>query len=202
MFVERASFLFRHFVKAAWNMGGKEKKVYLTFDDGPTPEVTPKVLEILDRYGVKATFFCVGENVKNYPDLFEQIKQHGHTAGNHTMRHTKGFNTTFDDYIKDVKEADLYIKSKYFRPPYGRIKPKQLRELRKTYKIVMWDVITRDYNPRLKPEKMVKIVKHFTRNGSIIVFHDSIKASKNMLLSLPKAIEWLQTKGFEFEIFN
>jgi peptidoglycan/xylan/chitin deacetylase (PgdA/CDA1 family) len=202
MFVERASFLFRHLIKAVWNMGGKEKKVYLTFDDGPTPEVTPKVLEILNRYGVKATFFCVGENVRHYPDLFEQIKQHKHAVGNHTMCHTKGFGVTFDDYVKEVKEADLYIQSKYFRPPYGRITPKQLIELQKTYKIIMWDVITRDYNPKLKPEKMVKIVKHFTRNGSIIVFHDSKKASTNLLSSLPTAIEWLQEQGFEFEIFN
>jgi peptidoglycan/xylan/chitin deacetylase (PgdA/CDA1 family) len=202
MFVERASYVFRHFMRANWNMGGSNKTVYLTFDDGPHPEITMRVLDILNVYDVKATFFCVGKNVKKYPEIFAEILRNGHSVGNHTMSHVKGFNTSFEDYINDVNEANIYIKSNYFRPPYGRITPKQFKELKKTYKIIMWDVITRDYNPNLKSEKMLKIIKHFTRKGSIIVFHDSLKASENMLKSLPKSIEWLRAKGFEFKTFD
>jgi peptidoglycan/xylan/chitin deacetylase (PgdA/CDA1 family) len=202
MFVERASYVFRHFMRASWNMGGSDKTVYLTFDDGPHPEITMKVLNILDIHHVKATFFCIGKNVKKYPEVFAKILKCGHSVGNHTMSHIKGFSSSFEDYVNDVNEANLYIKSNYFRPPYGRITPKQLKELKKTYKIIMWDVITRDYNPNLKSEKMLRIIKHFTKRGSIIVFHDSLKASENMLESLPKSIEWLQAKGFEFKTFN
>jgi len=175
-----------------------ERTVYLTFDDGPCPTTTPQILEILRRYQLKATFFCVGDNVRKYPELFEQIKCEGHHVGNHTMYHLKGFGTSTEDYCNDVAEADAFIHSRLFRPPYGRVKPAQLKEIRKNYTVVMWDVITRDYNPKLSPEKIVRIVKKYARNGSIIVFHDSKKSSANTLSALPQAIEALLVKGFSF----
>jgi len=202
MFVERASRILKHFMPAVWSIKDGTKSVYLTFDDGPCAEITPKVLDILKFYNVKATFFCVGENVKNHSGVFRQIIKDGHTVGNHTMHHIKGFNTKFADYIADIEEADSYIKSPLLRPPYGRITLKQLAELKKKYKIIMWDVITRDYNTKLNPEKCFSIVKRFTQKGSIIVFHDSVKASKNMLVALQMSIEWLKSKGYEFKIIS
>lgn len=175
-----------------------ERTVYLTFDDGPCPTTTPQILEILRRYQLKATFFCVGDNVRKYPELFEQIKCEGHHVGNHTMHHLKGFGTSTETYCRDVAEANALIHSRLFRPPYGRVKPAQLKEIHKNYTVVMWDVITRDYNPKLSPEKIVRIVKKYARNGSIIVFHDSKKSSANTLSALPQAIEALLVKGFSF----
>ena len=136
------------------------------------------------------------------PDLFAEIKQRGHAVGNHTMCHANGFKYTTDEYIRLVDEADTLIKSPFFRPPYGRIKPAQYKQLKKRYRFVMWDVITRDYNANLKPEKIVAIVKRYVRNGSVIVFHDSIKAQKNVFAALPQAIEYLQKEGYRFELIK
>ncbi len=199
MFVERADKFLKWFIPAIWTIKDSEKSVYLTFDDGPCPEVTPKVLDILDRYDIKATFFCVGNNVKKYPHIFDLIVSKGHRVGNHTMHHLKGFNSSLNDYIKDVEEANRMINSDLFRPPYGRITIKQLKELKKSYKVIMWDVITRDYNRKLKPEKCFSIVKRFSRKGSIIVFHDSIKSADNVLQALPWSIEWLKSEGYVFK---
>ncbi|HPD27410.1 MAG TPA: polysaccharide deacetylase family protein [Paludibacteraceae bacterium] len=199
MFIEQPPSFVRLFWKGIWRMKrAGERTVYLTFDDGPCPTTTPQILEILRRYQLKATFFCVGDNVRKYPELFEQIKCEGHHVGNHTMHHLKGFGTSTEDYCNDVAEADAFIHSRLFRPPYGRVKPAQLKEIRKNYTVVMWDVITRDYNPKLSPEKIVRIVKKYARNGSIIVFHDSKKSSANTLSALPQAIEALLVKGFSF----
>lgn len=199
MFIEQPPSFVRLFWKGVWRMKrAGERTVYLTFDDGPCPTTTPQILEILRRYQLKATFFCVGDNVRKYPELFEQIKCEGHHVGNHTMHHLKGFGTSTEDYCNDVAEADAFIHSRLFRPPYGRVKPAQLKEIRKNYTVVMWDVITRDYNPKLSPEKIVRIVKKYARNGSIIVFHDSKKSSANTLSALPQAIEALLVKGFSF----
>lgn len=199
MFVERADKFLKWFIPAIWTIKDSEKSAYLTFDDGPCPEVTPKVLDILDRYDIKATFFCVGNNVKKYPHIFDLIVSKGHRVGNHTMHHLKGFNSSLNDYIKDVEEANRMINSDLFRPPYGRITIKQLKELKKSYKVIMWDVITRDYNRKLKPEKCFSIVKRFSRKGSIIVFHDSIKSADNVLQALPWSIEWLKSEGYVFK---
>ncbi len=199
MFVERADKFLKWFIPAIWTIKDSEKSVYLTFDDGPCPEVTPKVLDILDRYDIKATFFCVGNNVKKYPHIFDLIVSKEHRVGNHTMHHLKGFNSSLNDYIKDVEEANRMINSDLFRPPYGRITIKQLKELKKSYKVIMWDVITRDYNRKLKPEKCFSIVKRFSRKGSIIVFHDSIKSADNVLQALPWSIEWLKSEGYVFK---
>lgn len=201
MFIEQPPHFLRLIWKGTWRKKQSGKKVvYLTFDDGPSPITTPKLLDLLDENGIKATFFCVGDNVRKHPDLFEEIKNRGHQVGNHTMHHLKGFCTDYDTYIRDVTLADKLIQSHLMRPPYGRIKPKQLRELSKKYEMVMWDVITRDYNPKLTPEKVFAIVKQYTRNGSIIVFHDSEKAANNMFGALVPSIHFLKENGYSFEL--
>lgn len=199
MFVELTARFLKWLVPAVWRIDDETKSIYLTFDDGPCPDVTPKVLDILDKYGIKATFFCVGDNVRKYPETFRLVVDKGHRTGNHTMHHLKGFCTPVAEYIDDVEEADKYIGSNLFRPPYGRITMKQLRFLRQRYKIVMWDVITRDYNRKLTPEKCFSIVKRFARSGSIIIFHDSKKSADNVLSALPLSIEWLIRQGYTFK---
>lgn len=199
MFVERPFILLKLYYKGALSrIRSKEKTIYLTFDDGPTPDITPQILDILDRYGVKATFFCVGDNVRHYPDMFEEIKRRGHRVGNHTMNHLSGFNVSTGYYMRNVAKADELIHSDLVRPPYGRVKPSQFRELKKKYRVVLWDVITRDYNPRISPKTVFRIVHWFSRDGSIVVFHDSKKASKNMLPVLPKAIEFYIQHNYKF----
>lgn len=203
MFIEQPPAIFRWiFRDAVCRKNSSEKVVYLTFDDGPCAKTTPHILDVLDTFNIKATFFCVGENVLRTPDLFAEIKQRGHAVGNHTMCHANGFKYTTDEYIRLVDEADTLIKSPFFRPPYGRIKPAQYKHLKKRYRFVMWDVITRDYNANLKQEKIVAIVKRYVRNGSVIVFHDSIKAQKNVFAALPQAIEYLQKEGYRFELIK
>lgn len=181
------------------------KVVYLTFDDGCIPEVTPKVLDILGHYGVKATFFCVGDNVSKYPDLFRRIVAEGHAVGNHTFHHLAGWRTRSADYTADVANADRCMAATIgqgwhyptlFRPPYGRMRSSQKRALRRTHKIVLWDVLTHDYNHRYSTEKILSIVRRYSRNGSIVVFHDSLKSADRMLPALPKAIEYWLSAGY------
>ena len=199
MFIERPLNYFKAFYKGAtWRLNKDKKIIYLTFDDGPVPEVTPKVLDILDSYGIKATFFCVGQNVEKYPLVYKEVLDRGHAVGNHTHNHVKGFACNNADYFANVALAAHFIDSDLFRPPYGRIKPSQLRELKKKYTIVLWDLITRDYNRKLSPEYILINIKSLTRKGSIIVFHDSLKAEKNVLAVLPRAIEFWQKKGYQF----
>lgn len=180
-----------------WRINPDEKSVYLTFDDGPNPKVTPLVLDILDKFGVKATFFCVGENVKKYPEVFREVKRRGHTVGNHTFNHLKGYKSSTQDYVKNVWKADEYVHSNLFRPPHGRIKLSQIRTLKKDFKIIMWDFITYDFESKVTPDAILKEVKKRTRNGSIVIFHDSLKAEKNMLAALPKALEFWKEEGYE-----
>lgn len=182
------------------------KAVYLTFDDGPIPEVTPKVLEILDRYGVKATFFMVGENIDKHPEVFEQVAAAGHSIGNHTYNHLKGWYTPFDDYMSNVAQCNkaifthhpsLYIPT-LFRPPYGKATLRQRIALHnERYKLIYWDILTRDYDASVTPEQMFNLIRRETRKGSIINFHDSLKSNERMLAVLPQAIEWLQKEGYE-----
>ncbi len=204
MLIERTPKWFRALFPASviWRLPRKEKTVYLTFDDGPVPEVTPFVLDLLKERGIKATFFCVGENVHKHPELFEQIKKAGHQVGNHTFNHLPGFKHTTITYAKNIEKADGYIKSPLFRPPHGQIRFFQLIKLMKKYKVVMWDVITRDYNRDLSGEFVLNIVKEYSRNGSIIVFHDSLRAEKNLKYALPKAIEFLVAEGYKFDVLT
>jgi len=180
-----------------WQKKTSSKVIYLTFDDGPVPEVTPQVLDILDKYNWKATFFCVGENVKKYPELYNEVLRRGHKTANHTFNHIKGFSYKTEEYVKNVQHASHYIESKLFRPPHGQITHRQIRALKRDYQIIMWDVITHDYNRKLTPEQVYDNVKNNLRNGSIVVFHDSIKAKNNVLEVLPKAIEFWKSEGYK-----
>lgn len=172
--------------------------VYLTFDDGPIPEETPWVLDVLDRYGIKATFFMVGDNVRRHPELLEEVRRRGHSFGNHTMHHLQGMKVRARRYLRDVTEAAGLIDSPLFRPPHGLLRWKQAKALKNHYNIVMYDLVTRDYSRKLTGEEVFTNVRRYVRNGSIIVFHDSLKASVNMRYALPKAIEWLIGQGYEF----
>jgi len=200
MLIEQPPLIYRLlFPGGHWRIPVEDKKViYLTFDDGPIPDITPWVLNLLDKYGIKATFFCVGDNVRKHPDIYRQVLEKGHQVGNHTFNHLQGIRTFSKNYIRNIEIASQYIKSNLFRPPHGHMRLPQFFSLRKKYKIVLWDVVTRDYSKRQTPEEVLQNVKKYTRNGSIIVFHDSIKAEKNMKYALPLSIEWLMEQGYEF----
>ncbi len=201
MFIEQPPLAYRLlFPEAIWRIKHKKRKVaYLTFDDGPVPEVTPWVLDILDRYGVKATFFLVGDNVRRNPELFEEIKRRGHAWGNHTMHHLQGMKVTSHRYMRDITEADFLLDTPLFRPPHGLLRWSQAAAIKNHYNIVMYDLVTRDYSKKLTGEEVLDNVRRYARNGSIIVFHDSLKAEKNMRYAMPRAIEWLLAAGYEFE---
>ena len=183
-----------------WNFPDQKNSLYLTFDDGPTPEITPWVLNTLDKYNAKACFFCVGANVEKYPEIFEDILDRGHTIGNHSFSHLKGWKTKTKKYIADVSKAAKFIPSNLFRPPYGQIKPKQIRAIKKSgYEIVMWSVLSRDWDNSISAEDCLNNVIDHTKSGDIVVFHDSEKAAKNMMPSLEGTLAYFSDKGFEFK---
>lgn len=182
-----------------WRIPSDGKVVYLTFDDGPVPGVTIAILKILQQYGIKGTFFCVGENVFNYPEIFQQIRKEGHAVGNHTYNHLHGLKNTNKTYLSNIEKADQLIRSDLFRPPYGLLKGSQYHILKKKFNVIMWDVISCDYDSNLKPEECFKNVIDFVRDGSIITFHDSYKAEKNVLIALPLVIEKLLKEGYSFK---
>lgn len=192
-----------------WDVPNKAKKVYLTFDDGPAPEITEWTLSQLKQFDAKATFFCIGENIQKHPEIFKKVIQEGHSIGNHTFNHLKGWETATDGYIENVLECDKQIshhsqiknqKSKIFRPPYGKIKFAQSRILKKMgYEIIMWDVLSADFDQTVSPEKCLENVIRNTTSGSIIIFHDSIKASKNLEYALPKTLAFLKENGYTCE---
>lgn len=185
--------------EATWRLPSGEKVVYLTFDDGPIPWVTPAILKILNKYGIKGTFFCVGDNVCKHPEIFQQIKDEGHAVGNHTYNHIHGLKNRNSTYFANIENADKLIGSNLFRPPYGLLKDSQYRFLKEKYNIIMWDVISCDYDPRLNPTDCYRNVIDFVRNGSIITFHDSFKSEKNVLNALPLIIEKLMKEGYSFK---
>ena len=203
MLIEQPPFLYRAlYPRALWRLKVPfQKTVYLTFDDGPIPEITPWVLDVLDDHAVKATLFCVGDNVRKFAYLYEDILDSGHRVGDHTFNHLQGWLTAPKKFLTNTREADKLIGSTLFRPPHGHmIFPQPLLLKREGYKIVMWDVVTRDYNQKLPPERVLENVKKHTRDGSIVVFHDSLKAEKNMKYALPRAIRWLKEEGYTFEL--
>lgn len=203
MFIEQVPGFVRDlFPKALWRMNPDEKAVYLTFDDGPIPVVTPWVVELLGRYDIKATFFMVGDNVRKHPQEFRQVIEAGHRVGNHTFNHLKGLFTETNEYLDNVEKADALIHSKLFRPPHGMLRRSQYNELSKHYQFVMWDLVTRDYSNRLCGEDVLTKVKKYVRNGSIITFHDSLRSEDNLRYALPRAIEWLLEQGYEFKLFE
>ena len=200
MIIEQPAWFLRWlYPDALWRMNKHERAVYLTFDDGPIPEVTPWVLDVLDHYGIKATFFMVGDNVRRHPELLEEVRRRGHAVGNHTMHHLQGMKVTAYRYMHDISEANDLIDSPLFRPPHGLLRWKQARAIKDRYNLVMYDLVTRDYSKKLNPEQVFNNVRRYARNGSIIVFHDSLKAEKNMKAVLPRAIEYLRSLGYEFE---
>ena len=181
-------------------MDSSSKVVYLTFDDGPIHECTPQVLDILARYGVKATFFMVGENVERNPELLARVREEGHAVGNHTYHHLKGYKTCLNTYLLDANQANAILSTHRFRPPHGRMTYSQKKTLREQGKtIYLWDVLTHDYNPCYSVDKMLCVVQRYTRNGSIIVMHDSLKSKDRMLKLLPLMIEWLISQGYKLE---
>lgn len=203
MLIEQPPLLLRWmYPRAFWRMDKNEKAVYLTFDDGPIPEITPWVLDLLDKYHIKATFFLVGDNVRKHPEEFKMIVERGHRLGNHTFNHIQGLKYLSYNYLANVNKADELIKSNLFRPPHGWMRWAQYMVLRNRYTIVMWDLVTRDYSKRLNGPQVLNKVKKYVRNGSIITFHDSLKSEKNLKYALPRAIEWLLEQGYEFKVFD
>ena len=193
-----------------WNIPSNEKVIYLTFDDGPTPEITEETLDILAQYNAKATFFCIGKNVTAYPGIYQRIINEDHAIGNHTHNHIKGWLTKKSNYIENILASEKVFLSqspnpksqipKLFRPPYGKLKPSQGKALQKLgYKIIMWDVLARDWDKAISKESVLNNIINNTEDGSIVVLHDSIKASKNMLYALPKALDYFSKKGFIFK---
>lgn len=204
MFIEQPPQLIRYlYPSAIWRMDKDERAVYLTFDDGPIPRVTPWVLDVLDRYGIKATFFMVGDNIRKHPDEFRMVVERGHRIGNHTFNHIRGLSYDINSYLENTDKAcRMMMNTNLFRPPHGYMSSKQYAELKKRYKIIMWDLVTRDYNRKFNGEQILQKVKKYVRNGSIITFHDSLKSEENIRYALPKAIEWLMEQGYEFKVFD
>ena len=202
MFIEQPPWFYRAlFPGVTWRMPAEPKCVYLTFDDGPIPEVTPWVLDTLDRFGVKATFFMVGDNVRKHPDIYQMVVDRGHRIGNHTFNHIQGWRYWTKNYLANVVKAAEYIPSDLFRPPHGHMRIPQTLLLQRKYRVIMWDVVTRDYSPHMTPEGVLQVVKRYTRNGSVIVFHDSLKSEHNMRVAMPQAVEWLLAQGYTFKVF-
>jgi len=197
--VRLPSFFTSFFKKAVWRFDGSEKLVYLTFDDGPVPEVTPWVLELLEKENIRATFFCVGENVRKYPEIYHQILKGGHSVGNHTYNHWQGLQNNDQDFFRNIEKAGEFIDSDLFRPPHGWLKIAQYKFLKNKFRIIMWDLISCDYDSRIRPEKVLKNVTDFVRPGSIITFHDSVKAKNNLMEALPLSIKWMKEQGYGFE---
>jgi peptidoglycan-N-acetylglucosamine deacetylase len=181
-----------------WRVPVKGQEVFLTFDDGPVPEVTPLVLGILKKYNVKATFFCVGENVQKHPDIFRMLRMDGHAIGNHTFHHVKAWKTDYSSYLSEVEQCNQLVESSLFRPPHGQINPKITRQLSKDYKIIMWSALTGDYDKSLTADQCLANAIKNTKPGAIIVFHDSIKACERMEYALPLYIEHCLEQGYSF----
>lgn len=211
--IKTPSIIKKIFSNYVWDIPNDDKKVFLTFDDGPTPEITNWVLNELKKYNAKATFFCIGKNIKNNSEIFQNILNNGHSIGNHTNNHLNGWKTNYETYLDNVQKAlinflnnnsQIYNENSHlFRPPYGKITPIQSKKLRKLgYKIIMWNVLSADFDQNISPEECLKNVINNIKSGSIIVFHDSQKAFKNLEYALPKTLEYLYNNGFTCDIIN
>jgi len=196
--VKSPTFIKRLFPNTLWDINNNEKKIYLTFDDGPIPEMTPWVLDVLEQYDAKGTFFCVGDNIRKYPDIFHSVVERGHAIGSHTYNHLNGWETDNLDYLLNVKKAAQLSHSVLFRPPYGKLKPKQAQFLNKHYQVVMWDVLSGDFDPNLSDEQVYKNVISNASEGSIVVFHDNIKAKSHLEYALPRVLDYFTEKGYSF----
>lgn len=202
MYLVKTPWLLKKFYQQLiWNQPRTNNTIYLTFDDGPIPEVTPFVLDTLSTFGAQATFFCIGDNVRKHPTVFARLKAEGHVIGNHTFNHLKGWVTDDQTYLANFKQADALLNTPLFRPPYGRVKRSQiplLKQERPDINIIMWDVLSGDFDTALGPEKCLRHTLKHTENGSIIVFHDSLKAFPKLRYVLPKALEHWQNSGYQF----
>ena len=209
--IKTKSFIKRLFSNYVWDLPNTQNKIYLTFDDGPTPEITEWVLEELKKHNVKATFFCIGNNIQKHPELFQKVINEGHVIGNHTYNHMNGWKTETKTYLENISLCEKQIQkssienlqSKLFRPPYGKIKTAQAKIVRRLgYKIIMWDVLSADFDQTITPEKCLENVISNVKSGSVIVFHDSIKASHNLKYALPETLNILKEKGFLFDVIK
>lgn len=181
-----------------WQKPSGAKKLYLSFDDGPDPEITPLVMDMLRRYNANATFFCVGQNVERYSDVFDEIKKAGHLYGNHTYNHLNGWKTPLNQYYNNVQQCHERVQSPWFRPPYGRITPAQIHSLRKEFNIVMWSVLSYDFDSSITNEECLQLVLRHATDGSIVVFHDSRKAAPRMFYALEHTLEHFTRLGYHF----
>lgn len=187
--------------RATWRMDKTDHSVYITFDDGPIPESTPFILKTLADFNIKATFFVVGDNVRKYPDLYKQIVDAGHRVGNHTFNHIGGFRHTIHAYSYNTEKCNAYVHTNLFRPPHGWMRLDQYAWLGRKYRIVMWDLVTRDYSKWITAQDIINNVKKYARNGSIITFHDSLKSIAKLHYALPVSLQWLKDQGYEFKVF-
>ena len=204
MFLHKTpSFIQRVYPSLTWRVSARQKTVYLTFDDGPVPEVTPWVLKQLEIFRAKATFFCVGENIIKHPEVFAQVVDAGHAVGNHTYNHLNGWKTSLEDYLDNVRKASEVLGEvkegqKLFRPPYGRITRRQLKALA-DFRIIMWEVLSGDFSQNKSPEESLRKTLRHTKPGTIVVFHDSLKSFRNLQQILPAYLETLSGQGYKFE---
>jgi peptidoglycan/xylan/chitin deacetylase (PgdA/CDA1 family) len=196
---ETPSFIQFLFPNLTWRIPSTSNKLYLTFDDGPIPDVTEWVLDILHQYQAKATFFCVGENVSQHPTIFSRIEAEGHSVGNHTYHHKNGWHTSKNDYLDDVRKCAQVVDSNLFRPPYGKVKPNQLKALKLSYQIVMWDILTGDFDAKNNLATCFQNIINNTKPGSILVLHDSLKAKPILHEILPMILQHYSELGFTFE---
>ena len=192
-------FIRKFYSGTVWDYRTEKKEIFLTFDDGPAEDITFRVIEELGKYDAKATFFCIGRNVERHPDIYSALVEAGHATGNHTYSHVKGWYMSNRNYYEDVKLASHYIHSRLFRPPYGMLTPGQARELQKTYKIIMWSTLSVDYDASIPANRSLNHVISNAGSGSVVVFHDSVKASKKLLYMLPKVLDHFSGQGYTFE---
>jgi len=199
VFVRVPGILKKAYPGLTWYIPGDGKNLYLTFDDGPTPGITEEVLAILDQYRARATFFCIGRNAERHPDLLARVRDSGHALGNHTYSHLKGWFTPDREYYADIDLAARFVPSRLFRPAYGMITPRQAKHLSASYRVVLWDIMSYDFDPATGREKCLDQVTRHAGPGSVIVFHDSVKASGNLLYALPGVLSRFTERGFSFE---
>ncbi len=181
-----------------WDFPGRPGEIFLTFDDGPIPEITPRVLEILEQYQAKATFFCVGDNVQKHPEVYQQVLNAGHATGNHTFHHLSGWKTPLEEYLSDIERCNQLVNSGLFRPPYGRIKPSYIKSIKPSYQIIMWSALSGDFDRETSAENVLQNAIQNSTDGSIVVFHDSLKAADRLFYALPRFLEYFKGKGYRF----
>jgi peptidoglycan-N-acetylglucosamine deacetylase len=200
MYFKTAPFLLRTLLPSnlEWEIATSKKEIFLTFDDGPIPKVTPWVLEQLDARNVKATFFCVGDNVRKHPDIFSGLIQGGHSVGNHSFNHIQAWHTSYDLYLENVKQCNQLVNSTLFRPPHGQITPRLSRQLGKEYRLIMWSLLSRDFDKKVSPDECLDTLTKLTKPGSIVVFHDSLKAWDRLEYALPRFLDHFLKEGYTF----